>query len=102
MWLERYGEPRIRARAAADPVLREILEGTLAEIHRLLEECGREYVLEALVTKSGENMIRMRVRYTSAAERDRLWDRAAEILERHRSGRNVNILCGIHRLRGDD
>lgn len=102
MWLERYGEPRIKARAAEDPVLREILEGTLAEIHRLLEGCGREYVLEVLVTKSGENLIRMRVRYSSAEERDRLWDRAAEILERHRAGRAVNILCGIYRLRKDD
>ncbi len=99
MWLERYGEERIRARAAADPALREVLEGSLAEIERLLQETGRDYVLEALVTKSGENLIRMRVRYASAAERDRLWDRAAEILERHRAGRDVNILCGIYRLR---
>ncbi len=99
MWLERYGERKIQERAARDPELRAVLEGSLPEIERLLRECGREYVLEALVTKSGENMIRMRVRYSSAAERDRLWDRAAEILERHRAGRDVNILCGIYRLR---
>ncbi len=99
MWLERYGEPRIKARAAMDPALREVLEGALPEIERLLVESGRDFVLEALVTKSGENMIRMRVRYASAKERDTLWDRAAEILERARGGRDVDILCGIARLR---
>lgn len=99
MWLERYGDPKIRARASRDPLLQEVLEAALAEIARLLEESGREHVLEALVTKSGENLIRMRVRYASAVERDRLWDRAAEILERHRAGRAVDILCGISRLR---
>lgn len=78
--------------------MQEVLEASLAEIERLLRESGREYVLEALVTKSGENLIRMRVRYASAEERDHLWDRAAEILERHRAGRDVNILCGIYRL----
>jgi|Deesub1362A_J573_1020465.scaffolds.fasta_scaffold00974_3 hypothetical protein len=98
-WLERYGDWKIRARAARDPVLREILERALGDIRALLEEWGREYVLEALVTKAGENMIRMRVRYASAKERDTLWDRAAEILERARGGRDVDILCGIARLR---
>lgn len=99
MWLERYGEERIRSRAAHDPQLKDVLERALREIERLLRESGRDYTLEALVTRSGENMIRMRVRYTSAVERDRLWDRAAEILERARRGREVNILCGIARLR---
>ncbi len=101
MWLERYGERKIMARAAGDPVLREILERALGDIRGLLEEWGREYALEALVTKAGENMIRMWVRYASAKERDALWDRAAEILERARRGRDVNILCGIGRLRSD-
>jgi len=97
--LERYGDRRIRARARDNPLLHDVLEASLSEIERLLASCGRDFILEALVTRSGENMIRMRVRYASAEERDRLWDRAAEILERHRAGRDVHILCAIARLR---
>lgn len=97
-WLERFGDGRIRQRALRDPDLREVLEISLREIHRLLRESGRAFSLEATVTKTGENLIRMRVGYRSREERDCIWDRAAEIMEEARAGRAVDILCGIYRL----
>ncbi len=101
MWLEIYGERRIRERASRDPSLRAVLEASLEGIYRLLSTWGQPFHLEALVTKSGENMIRMRVAYRTKAERDAIWDRAAEIMEQARGDREVDILCGIYRLIGD-
>lgn len=97
-WLEQFGDTQIRTRAKEDPVLARVLNDALAGIYHLLEELRRPYRLAAELTRSGEYMIRMRVEYRNKAERDRIWDRAAQILEETRTGHEVNILCGINPL----
>jgi hypothetical protein len=97
-WIERYGDARIRRRAGGDAALREVLSTALAGIHSLLEGWGRPYRLEAVLTRSGEYMIRIRVQYEDQTERDRIWDQAAGILETARAGREIHILCGIYRF----
>ncbi|MBC7222405.1 hypothetical protein H5T56_05445 [Candidatus Bipolaricaulota bacterium] len=96
--LEQLGDFRINRRAEVDPLLREVLEQALVEIHGLLVAHGRPFRLRALLTKDGEYLLRMEVAYEDREERDRLWDEAAQALERARAGRPVHILCGIARL----
>lgn len=97
-WLEEFGDPRINRRAEVDPLLREVLEQALAEIHNILMAHGRPFRLRAILTRDGEYLLRMEVAYQDREERDRLWDEAAQALERARAGRPVHILCGIARL----
>ncbi len=96
--LEEFGDLRINRRAEVDPLLREVLERALAEIHKILVAHGRPFRLRALLTKDGEYLLRMEVAYEDREERDRLWDEAAQALEQARAGRPVHILCGIARL----
>lgn len=96
--LAEFGEPRINRRAEVDPLLRDVLEKALAEIHEILLAHGRPFRLRAMLTKDGEYLLRMEVAYEDREERDRLWDEAAQALERARAGRPVHILCGIARL----
>lgn len=96
--LEQFGEPWINRRAEVDPLLREVLERALSEIHAILAAHGRPFKLRALLTRDGEYLLRMEVAYQDREERDRLWDEAAQALERARAGRPVHILCGIARL----
>ncbi len=96
--LEQFGEPRINRRAEVDPLLREVLERALSEIHEILVAHGRPFRLRALLTRDGEYLLRLEVAYRDREERDRLWDEAAQALERARAGRPVHILCGIARL----
>lgn len=96
--LEQFGDPRINRRAEVDPLLREVLEKALAEIQGLLVAHGRPFRLRVLLTREGEYLLRMEVAYADRAERDRIWDEAAQALERARAGRPVHILCGIARL----
>ncbi|MCD5407661.1 hypothetical protein LR090_00055 [Candidatus Bipolaricaulota bacterium] len=88
----------LQRRVEEDPLLAEVLAQALSGIEALLDELGNPYRLEARLTRGGEYLIRMRVAYRSKGERDLIWDRAAEILERARAGREVHILCGISRL----
>jgi hypothetical protein len=97
-WLERFGNAQIRTRAEEDPALAGVLNDALARIYYLLEKLGCPYQLAAELTRSSEYMIRMRVEYRNKAERDRIWDRAAQILEEARTNGNANILCGINPL----
>lgn len=85
----------IRARVARDRVLARVLEEALEGIDRLLSETGLPYRLNAHLTRGGEYLIRIQIAYRSREERDRLWDQAAQILERARRGQEVHILCGI-------
>ena len=85
-------------RVVEDPLLAEVLAQALSGIEALLADLGVPYRLEARLTRGGEYLIRMRVAYRSKGERDWIWDRAAEVLERARAGREVHILCGISRL----
>ncbi|MBC7318679.1 hypothetical protein H5T57_05500 [Candidatus Bipolaricaulota bacterium] len=96
--LEEFGDFRINRRAEVDPLLREVLEQALSEIHEILVAHGRPFRLRALLTREGEYLLRMEVAYQDREERDRLWDEAAQALERARAGRPVHILCGIARL----
>lgn len=100
--LEELGDFRIRRRAEVDPLLREVLERALAEIHGILLAHGRPFRLRATLTRDGEYLLRMEVAYEDREERDRLWDEAAQALERARAGRPVHILCGIARLNPED
>lgn len=95
--LEECGDFRIKRRAEVDPILREVLERALAEIHGILSAHGRPFRLRALLTRDGEYLLRMEVAYRDREERDRIWDAAAQALERARAGRPVHILCGIYR-----
>lgn len=88
----------MRKRVEEDPLLAEVLAQALSGIEALLSGLGVPYRLEARLTRGGEYLIRMRVTYRSKGERDWIWDRAAEVLERARAGREVHILCGISRL----
>lgn len=97
-WVEKFGDPKINRRAEVDPLLREVLEKALAEIYGLLSAHGRPFRLRAVLTRDGEYLLRMEVAYEDREERDRLWDEAAQALERARAGRPVHILCGIARL----
>lgn len=97
-FLEEFGDPRINRRAEVDPLLREVLERALSEIHRILTAHGRPFRLRAVLTRDGEYLLRMEVAYADREERDRIWDEAAQALERARAGRPVHILCGIARL----
>ncbi len=96
--LEELGDPRINRRAEVDPLLREVLERALSEIHGILTAHGRPFRLRALLTREGEYLLRMEVAYQDREERDQLWDQAAQALERARAGRPIHILCGIARL----
>lgn len=96
--LEEFGDLRINRRAEADPLLREVLEQALCEIHGILTAHGRPFRLRAILTRDEEYLVRMEVAYENREERDRLWDEAAQALERARAGRPVHILCGIARL----
>ncbi len=96
--LREFGDARINRRAEADPLLREVLEKALPEIHAILTAHGQPFRLRALLTRDGEYLLRMEVAYQDREERDRLWDEAAQALERARAGRPVHILCGIARL----
>lgn len=96
--LAELGDFRINRRAEADPLLREVLEQALSEIHGILRAHGRPFRLRALLTREGEYLLRMEVAYRDREERDQLWDEAAQALERARAGRPVHILCGIARL----
>ncbi len=100
--LEELGDFRIRRRAEVDPLLREVLERALSEIHTILLAHGRPFRLRAILTREGEYLLRMEVAYEDREERDRLWDEAAQALERARAGRPVHILCGIARLSPED
>ncbi|MGQ9700025.1 MAG: hypothetical protein ACUVQS_03035 [Candidatus Bipolaricaulaceae bacterium] len=96
--LAELGDVRINRRAEGDPLLREVLEQALSEIHGILQAHGRPFRLRALLTREGEYLLRMEVAYQNREERDRLWDEAAQALERARAGRPIHILCGIARL----
>ncbi|MGC9529401.1 MAG: hypothetical protein ACP5G2_02110 [Candidatus Bipolaricaulaceae bacterium] len=96
--IRQFGDLRIRRRAAQDAVLAEVLGQALREIQALLERSGRPYRLRARVTRWGEYLIRMEVGYGQRAERDSIWDHAAQALEEARRGRDVHILCGIYPL----
>jgi len=97
--ITRFGDKEIRRRAEADPALADVLERTLSALEVLLAASQRAYRLRAVLTREGEYLIRMEVAYCSRQERDALWDQAAAALEQVRAGRNVDILCGIYRLR---
>jgi hypothetical protein len=97
-WSELLGDVGIRTRVAQNPLLAEVLGEALQGIQGFLEGIGLPYRLDARLTRSGEYLIRMQVGYRDWAERDRIWDQAAQILERARAGRDVHILCGISRL----
>lgn len=97
-WVEKFGDLRINRRAEVDPLLREVLERALEEIHGILAAHGRPFRLRALLTRDGEYLLRMEVAYENREERDQLWDEAAQALERARADRPVHILCGIARL----
>ncbi|HEC63618.1 MAG TPA: hypothetical protein ENI38_04450 [Candidatus Acetothermia bacterium] len=91
-------EPRLQALLAQDAGLAQVFAEALPEIEKFLLSTGLRHRLEARLTRGGEYLIRMQVAYRSREERDRIWDRAAQILERARAGRDIHILCGISRL----
>lgn len=98
MWLERVGDQRILARAREDPELSAVLETALPEFNRILTDLGRPFRLQAMLTRDGEYLIRVEVAYRNKEERDRIWNLAAQALEKARAGRPVHVLCGISRL----
>jgi len=94
-WTKYLADEGIRRCTEQDPALAQVLARALPGIEALLRDTGLPYRLAAHLTRDGEYLIRMQVAYRSKWERDRLWDRAASILERARRGRAVDILCGI-------
>lgn len=98
-WIDRFGDERIRDKALKEEGLRTALDRSLKEIYRLLESSGKEYRLEAVLTDTGENLVRMSVKYKRREERDRIWDEAARIILNAREEQKVDILCGIYKLR---
>jgi|Deesub1362A_J573_1020465.scaffolds.fasta_scaffold04081_4 hypothetical protein len=91
-------DPALQELLARDAPLAQVLARALPEIKKYLLSTGLPHRLEARLTRGGEYLIRMQVAYRTKEERDRIWDRAAGILERARAGRQVHILCGISRL----
>ncbi len=98
-WIDRFGDERLRDKASRQGQLRGALDRALEGIYHLLENLGREYKLQAVLTDTGENLIRMRVKYKDREERDRIWDEAARIILNVREEQEVDILCGIYKLR---
>ena len=97
-WEKLLANSGIRIQVRRDPLLAQVLGQALSGIQGYLSRLGLPYRLDAQLTRGGEYLIRMRVAYRSQEERDRIWDRAAAILEQARAGRQVHILCGISRL----
>ncbi len=81
--------------------LGKALDESLRKIYLVLEESGREYELTCSLTNSKENLIKLEVKYEDKRDRDRIWDKAAEIISEaiEEVDQPVNILCGIYRLR---
>lgn len=98
-WIQQFGDKKIQHRAIINNDLRRALSEALEEIYLFVDDLDIDYELEALVTDSKENMIRIRINYLHEDDRDLIWDRAAQTVAEQSSKWDVDILCGIKRLR---
>lgn len=109
--LERYIRKEMRRKITQYPIFGEVIYESLAGIHELLERTKKNYTLFAYVRRGKdrwhENILHIQMHFKNAQERDALWNRASEKLEKNiQSGMRKatdpkekleieNILCAV-------
>ncbi len=85
--LEKYISQEMKSKIRQYPIFGEVIYQSLAGIHGLLERTKRNYTLFAYVRRGKdrwyENVLHIQMHFENAQERDTLWNRASEKLEKN-------------------